>query len=92
VHPEVAEAMREIGIDLSGARPRKLTDEVARTAQMLVTMGCGDQCPFVPGVRTEDWQLTDPKGQPIEAVRRIRDRIHALVTDLIGREGVGRGS
>ncbi|HET9263557.1 MAG TPA: arsenate reductase ArsC [Vicinamibacterales bacterium] len=92
VHPEVAEAMREIGIDLSGAKPRKLTDEVARTAQMLVTMGCGDQCPFVPGVRTEDWQLPDPKGQPIEAVRRIRDRIHALVTDLIGREGVGLGS
>lgn len=90
VHPEVAEAMREVGIDLGGAKPQRLTDEVARSAQVLVTMGCGDRCPFVPGARTEDWPLPDPKGQPIEAVRRIRDDIHALVTGLIGREGVGR--
>lgn len=92
VHPVVAEAMREVAIDLTDARPQKLTGEVAGTAQVLVTMGCGDQCPFVPGARTEDWTLPDPKGQPIEAVRRIRDHIHALVTDLIGREGVGRSS
>jgi arsenate reductase len=92
VHLEVAEAMREVGIDLGGARPQKLTDEVARTAQVLVTMGCGDRCPFVPGARTEDWPVPDPKGQPIEAVRRIRDDIHARVADLIDREGVGRGA
>ena len=90
VHPEVAEAMREAGVDLSGARPRKLTDSLARQGQILITMGCGDECPFVPGMRVEDWPLEDPKGQSLDAVRRIRDEIKARVLDLIQREGVAR--
>jgi arsenate reductase len=90
VHPEVAAAMREVGIDLSGARPQKLTDEIARTARVLVTMGCGDRCPFVPGARVEDWPLPDPKDQPMDVVREIRDAIRSRVVDLIRRDGVGR--
>jgi arsenate reductase len=90
VHPEVVEAMRECGIDLSGATPRKLTDQLAREAHILVTMGCGDECPFVPGLRVEDWPLQDPKGHSSEAVARIRDEIKTRVDDLIRREGVGK--
>lgn len=90
VHPEVAEAMKELGIDLSGATPQKLTPELAQEAQVLVTMGCGDKCPYVPGARIEDWPLPDPKGQPIERVREIRDEIRQQVTDLIAREHVAR--
>ena len=86
VHPEVLEAMREVGIDLSGAVPQKLTPELAQQAQVLVTMGCGDKCPYVPGARMEDWPLEDPKGQPIERVRQIRDEIRQRVADLITRE------
>jgi protein-tyrosine-phosphatase len=86
VHPEVLAAMQEIGIDLSTARPQKLTEELARDAQLLITMGCGDQCPFVPGLRRDDWPLRDPKGQPIEEVRIIRDEIRARVQSLIARE------
>ena len=86
VHPEVAEAMREVGIDLAGVVPRKLTDDLARQAQVLVTMGCGDACPFVPGARVEDWPLPDPKGQPIGVVRQIRDDVRARVEDLLVRE------
>jgi arsenate reductase len=88
VHPEVAEALKEIGIDVSAARPQALTDDVARQAQVLVTMGCGDQCPYVPGARIEDWPLPDPKGQPIHVVRRIRDEIQRRVHDLARREGL----
>jgi arsenate reductase len=90
VHPEVAEAMREVGIDLAGVVPRKLTDDFARQADVLVTMGCGDACPFVPGARVEDWPLPDPKGQPIEGVRRVRDDIRARVEDLLLRERANR--
>ena len=90
VHPEVVEAMRESGIDLSGATPRKLTDQLAREAQILVTMGCGDECPLVPGLRVEDWPFEDPKGRSYESVARIRDEIKARVDDLVRREGVGR--
>ena len=92
VHPEVAEAMNEAGIDLSGATPRKLTPELAQQVQVLVTMGCGDKCPYVPGVRIEDWPLQDPKGQPIERVREIRDEIRQRVTHLITREHVARST
>ena len=91
VHPVVVDAMREVGVDLSAARPRKLTDDLAREAQVHVTMGCGDACPYVPGARVEDWPLEDPKGQPIETVRSIRDEMARRVRDLIAREGVARG-
>jgi arsenate reductase len=89
VHPEVLAAMGEVGIDLSGAVPRKLTDELARGAAMLITMGCGEACPAVPGLRREDWPLQDPKGQPVQRVREIRDEVRARVADLVAREGLG---
>jgi arsenate reductase len=87
VHPEVVDAMREVGIDLSAARPRLLTPELAQGAELLVTMGCGDECPFVPGLRREDWPLEDPKGQPAARVREIRDEIRERVRSLVEREG-----
>ncbi|MDP9001603.1 MAG: arsenate reductase ArsC [Myxococcota bacterium] len=87
VHPEVLEAMSEVAIDLSDRKPQKLTDELARSAQMLVTMGCGEQCPVVPGLRSDDWPLEDPKGKPIERVREIRDQVRARVAALLAREG-----
>ncbi len=83
VHPEVVAAMREVGIDLSGARPQRLTDEVAASAQMLVTMGCGEACPVVPGLKRDDWPIDDPKGRPLEEVRRIRDEIRRRVEALL---------
>ncbi len=83
VHPVVVEAMKELGIDLSDVRPRLLTDDLAREASLLVTMGCGEACPAVPGLRRDDWPLDDPKGRPIEAVRRIRDQIGERVRRLI---------
>jgi len=83
VHPEVVDVMREAGIDLSGVQPRKLTASLARGVDVLVTMGCGEECPFVPGARVEDWPLPDPKGQPRETVRAIRDDIRARVADLV---------
>ena len=86
VHPQVVAVMTEEGIDLTGARPRRLTPELTATAQMLVTMGCGDECPLVPGVLRDDWPLDDPKGRPVEEVRRIRDEIRTRVADLITRE------
>jgi len=86
VHPEVLAAMQEIGIDLSDATPRKLTEELAREAQLLITMGCGDQCPYVPGLRRHDWPLKDPKGLPMEEVRQIRDDIRQRVTMLLDDE------
>jgi arsenate reductase (thioredoxin) len=87
VHPEVIAAMREVGIDLSAARPQMLTDALAREAQLLVTMGCGDACPVVPGLRVDDWPLADPRGQSIERVRAIRDEIRARVSVLLAAEG-----
>lgn len=87
VHPEVQEAMLEAGIDLSGASPRRLTPELAGGATLLVTMGCGDDCPVVPGVRRDDWPLADPKGQPLEKVREIRDEIRRRVVRLLVDEG-----
>ncbi|MFY9345437.1 MAG: arsenate reductase ArsC [Planctomycetota bacterium] len=85
VHAEVVAAMQEIGIDLRTARPTVLTHELARSAHLLVTMGCGEACPAVPGLRREDWPLPDPKGQPIDKVRAIRDEIRDQVHDLIAR-------
>jgi arsenate reductase len=90
VHPEVIEAMREVGIELADRKPQKLTDELARGAAMLVTMGCGEQCPAVPGLRRDDWPLEDTKGKPIEEVRRIRDEVRDRVVALLAREGWGR--
>jgi arsenate reductase len=87
VHPEVLAVMREVGIDLAAAVPRKLTDELAQGSTMLITMGCGETCPVVPGLRREDWSLEDPKGKDVEAVREIRDEIRARIADLIAREG-----
>ena len=86
VHPEVIEVMREIGIDLTSAKPQKLTEELARGVSVLVTMGCGEACPFVPGLRTLDWALPDPKGQSLNAVRAIRDEVHERVKDLLRGE------
>jgi arsenate reductase (thioredoxin) len=86
VHPVVVDAMREVGIDLSKAKPQKLTAELAQNAEMLVTMGCGDECPYVPGLRRDDWPLSDPKGQGIESVRQTRDEIKRRVLDLLARE------
>ncbi|MGH9370838.1 MAG: low molecular weight phosphatase family protein [Vicinamibacterales bacterium] len=90
VHPEVVAVMAEVGIDLGSITPRQLTKELAAGANLLVTMGCGDACPFVPGLRTEDWPLDDPKDQPPEVVRRIRDDLRRRVAALIAREGIGR--
>lgn len=89
VHPEVVEVMREVGIDLSAARPRKLTTELAAGSRLLVTMGCGEECPHVPGVEVLDWPLDDPKGQPVERVREIRDEIQRRVAALVQARGWG---
>ncbi|HWE11279.1 MAG TPA: arsenate reductase ArsC [Solirubrobacteraceae bacterium] len=83
VHPAVIEVLREFGIDLSDRRPRRLTRELAEEADVVVTMGCGDACPYVPGKRYIDWQLPDPKGRPVEEVRAARDDIARRVTDLL---------
>jgi arsenate reductase len=82
VHPEVVEAMRELGVDLSGRRPQRLTDDLARWADVIVTMGCGDECPYIPGKRYVDWDLPDPKDRPLGEVREIRDDIAARVAEL----------
>lgn len=87
VHPEVLSAMQEVGIDLSEAQPRFLSDELARAATLLITMGCGEACPHIPGLRRDDWPLEDPKGKSIERVREIRDEVKARVTELLRREG-----
>lgn len=88
VHPEVLEAMREVGIDLSSARPQKLTDQLAAAAAMLITMGCGEQCPYIPGVEIADWPLPDPKGQDMAAVRAIREEIAVRVRRLIEQRAI----
>jgi arsenate reductase len=87
VHPEVVEAMREVGIDLSQKSPQKLTDELARRADVVVTMGCGDACPFIPGKRYLDWDLPDPAGRPLEEVRELRDEIERRVAELAAELG-----
>lgn len=86
VHPEVIAVMQEIGIDLSGAKPQKLTEDLATGAQLLITMGCGDKCPYVPGLRRDDWPLPDPKGLPLAEVRAIRDEVKSRVQRLVNNE------
>lgn len=88
VHPEVQAVMQQAGIDLSHAKPQKLTEELARDAQLLITMGCGDKCPYVPGLRLDDWPLRDPKGLPAEEVMSIRDEIKRRVQDLLSHHGL----
>jgi protein-tyrosine-phosphatase len=84
--------MLEVGIDLRNAKPQKLTPELAQNADMLITMGCGDDCPFVPGLRRDDWPLPDPKDQDIDSVRRTREEIRARVLELVARENLNRDS
>jgi arsenate reductase len=83
VHPEVVDAMREFDVDLSARVPQRLTREAAERADLVVTMGCGDECPYIPGKRYLDWELEDPKGQSLEAVRRTRDEIARRVERLV---------
>jgi arsenate reductase len=89
VHPEVLAAMREVGIDLKGARPQLLTRELAQGARYLITMGCGDRCPVVPGAKVLDWPLEDPKGKPMERVREIRDDVRRRVQEFVDANGWG---
>ncbi len=88
VHPEVVTAMAELGVDVSGRRPQMLTRELAERADIVVTMGCGDACPYIPGKRYIDWDLPDPKGRPLDEVRTTRDdiadRVRALLDELAG--------
>lgn len=88
VHPVVLDAMREVGIDLSSAKPQKLTAELAQGADTLITMGCGDECPYVPGLKRDDWPLPDPKGQGIETVRKTREEIQSRVLAILNRENL----
>ena len=90
VHPEVLTVMQEIGIDLSDATPQKLTEKMASEAQLLITMGCGDKCPYVPGLRRDDWPLPDPKGRPLDEVRDVRDDIRSRVSALLKAEGLAK--
>lgn len=83
VHPEVVTVMNELGIDLSDRRPQRLSDELAAEADVVVTMGCGDACPYIPGKRYIDWELPDPKGRPVEEVRQLRDEIARRVEQLV---------
>ena len=83
LHPVVVEAMAEVGIDLTGRRPQLLTTELAERADVVVTMGCGDECPYIPGKRYVDWDLPDPKGMPIDRVRELREDIEARVAGLV---------
>jgi arsenate reductase len=87
VHPEVVAAMKEVGVDLSAARPTLLTTELMRGASLLVTMGCGDDCPYVLGLRTEDWPMGDPGRQPLERVREMRDDVGLMVAQLVSTCG-----
>ncbi|MGJ9424297.1 arsenate reductase ArsC [Nesterenkonia halotolerans] len=84
VNPIAVEAMAEIGIDISQSLPQKLSDEAVRESDVVITMGCGDECPFYPGKRYEDWKLDDPAGQSLETVRTIRDDIRGRVQELVG--------
>lgn len=89
VNPVAVEAMREVGLDIAGEKPKILTTESVQQADVVITMGCGDTCPFFPGKRYLDWELTDPAGQPIEIVREVRDeireRVHSLTDELLER-------
>jgi len=87
VHPEVVEVMRELDIDVADQRPKRLTAELAQAADVVVTMGCGDACPYIPGKRYLDWDLPDPKGQPLDAVRATRDEIARRVDALLAALG-----
>ncbi len=87
VHPEVLDAMREVGLDLTAATPQRLTADLARGAQLLVTMGCGEECPYVPGLERDDWAVEDPKGQAVTRVREIRDEIQRRVQTLLDERG-----
>jgi arsenate reductase (thioredoxin) len=87
IHPEVVEVMREVGVDLEDVAPMKLTERLAAEASVLVTMGCGEACPVVPGVERDDWPLDDPKGQPIQRVRQIRDDVEQRVRQLLTARG-----
>jgi len=90
VHPEVVTVMKEAGLDVSWAKPSRLTDELAGASRLLVTMGCGEACPFVPGLKRDDWPIEDPKAKPLERVRQIRDEVRRRVERLIETEGWGR--
>jgi arsenate reductase (thioredoxin) len=87
INPVAVEAMREVGVDITSQYPKQLTADSAQQADVVITMGCGDSCPIFPGTRYEDWELTDPAGQPIDVVRAVRDeirrRVEALVTELL---------
>jgi arsenate reductase len=87
VHPEVLQTMQEVGIDLAGNSPRFLSQELAEGASLLITMGCGEACPVVPGLERQDWPLEDPKGKPLERVREIRDQVRARVVALLINRG-----
>jgi arsenate reductase len=87
VHPEVLAVMREGGIDLTGVAPQKLTDDLAEGAAILITMGCGEACPAVPGIERDDWPLEDPKGKPVERVREIRGEVEKRVRGLLSSRG-----
>jgi arsenate reductase len=88
VHPEVLAVMQEVGIDLSNAKPQKLTEALAKEASLLITMGCGDKCPYVPGLLRDNWPLCDPKGLPMDEVRLIRDDIKGRVQVLLQSESL----
>ena len=90
VHPEVLTVMQEAGIDLSAAKPQLLTAELAAGARHLVTMGCGEECPYLPGLSIQDWPLPDPKGQPLDRVREIRDEIRGRVQKFVDSQGWAR--
>jgi arsenate reductase (thioredoxin) len=92
VHPEVVDVMRDLDIDLAGQRPQKLTEQLASGAFLIVTMGCGDECPYVPGLKRDDWPLDDPKGQALEQVRRIRDEIRERISALVDQYGWRRST
>ncbi len=87
VHPEVVEVMKEVGLDLSSEKPKQLSESLASCANLLITMGCGDACPYVPGLEIRDWQLVDPKGLERERVREIRDQIRDRVAELADEHG-----
>ena len=89
IHPEVLSVMRELGIELEGVTPQFLSADLASQANILVTMGCGESCPVVPGAKREDWNLPDPKGQPLERVRQIRDDIGRRVQEMLKANGWG---
>jgi arsenate reductase len=92
VHPEVVAVMAEAGLDLSAATPRQLTAALAEGASLLITMGCGDECPHIPGLQRDDWPLADPKGQPLQRVREIRDDVRQRVARLVSAHGWARTS